>query len=64
MITNPFRATGSAPGASDDARKRMLAARDRIRRNLSPEFRVGIDPDEAEVVGGSAPMTPEFRGGR
>jgi hypothetical protein len=39
----------------------MLAARERIRRYLSPEFRV--DPDEAEVVGGSAPMTPEFRGG-
>ena len=64
MFTNPFRATDSAPGVPDDARKRMLAARDRIRRYLSPEFCAGIDPDEAEVVGGSAPMTPEFRGGR
>jgi hypothetical protein len=46
------------------AAERMLAARDRIRRYFSPDVVAGIDPDEAEVVGGSAPTTQEFRGGR
>lgn len=64
MDTNPNPPADTATDVQDEPRKRMLAARERIRRYFSPDIVAGIDPDEAEVVGGSAPTTPEFRGGR
>ena len=41
------------------SRQRMLAARDRVRRNFSPESMADTDPESAEVVGGSTPKAGE-----
>ncbi|HEX8209939.1 MAG TPA: hypothetical protein VF584_07115 [Longimicrobium sp.] len=51
MSTNPFRAADTTGEVHKGARKRMLAARNRVRRYFSPEAITEPDPDEAEVIG-------------
>jgi len=58
MFKNPFRNTAVAADVRDDARQRMLAARDRVRRYFSPEAMAETNPESAEVVGASKAGDP------
>ncbi len=60
MSTNPIGNTAPA-GLRADARQRMLAARDRVRRYFSPEAMAETDLESAEVVGGSAPVVGKLQ---
>jgi hypothetical protein len=58
MFTNRSRNTTAAADVRDDARQRMLAARDRIRRHFSPDAMAETDRDSTEVAGGDAAAAP------
>lgn len=51
MFPNPFEADSAKSDVRGDAHRRMLAARDHVRRWFSPEAMAGIDPDAPEVIG-------------
>lgn len=56
MMTNPLQTADKPNAATEAGLRRMLAARDHVRRWFSPE--AALDPDVPEVIGTRESATP------